>query len=229
MNKNQIRGLVAAGIGLVLFNVLAFVIPFVKSGTFWAAYIFGMIAILLQLPVMYFAFSRGESVKSKFYGFPVARIGVIYLCIQMILSLLFMAVAKWVPGWVPVVLFILLLGVSAFGFIGTDVMQEEVQRQDVKNKADVTKMKNLRVLAASLPAQCKDGELRRELEKFAEQLRYSDPVSSPAIADAENELQALTEELQRAILDGDIPGALGLCRKAQAALAERNRLCKLNK
>lgn len=229
MSKNRIRGLAAAGIGLVLFNVLAFVIPFVKCGTFWSAYVFGMIAILLQIPVMYYAFSREQGVKSKFYGFPIARIAVIYLCTQLILSIIAMAVGQWVPAWISVVLFILILGAAAFGFIGTDAMRDEIERQDIKLKANVSRMKTIRSLAASLPAQCKDSGLRKEAEEYSEQLRFSDPVSSEATADCEAELQSLTEEMQKAILDSDVSGAKSLCGRAQAVLAERNRLCKLNK
>ena len=40
------------------------------------------------------------------------------------------------------------------------------------------------------------------------------------------DLSSLLDELQRALLDND---AAGLCKKARAVLAERNRICKLNK
>ena len=37
------------------------------------------------------------------------------------------------------------------------------------------------------------------------------------------------EELQRAMVDNDDTSVVPLCKKAEAILAERNRLCKLNK
>ena len=39
----------------------------------------------------------------------------------------------------------------------------------------------------------------------------------------------LLDDLQTAIFDGDTSGAQGLCKRAQSVLAERNRICKLNK
>ena len=42
------------------------------------------------------------------------------------------------------------------------------------------------------------------------------------------DLSSLLDELQRALLDNDAAGAAGLCKKARAVLAERNRICKLN-
>ena len=74
LSKNAVRILLFAGISLVCFNVIAFVIPLEKNGTFWVSYVFGMLAILLQLVVMKVAFRDGESVRSRFYGFPVARL-----------------------------------------------------------------------------------------------------------------------------------------------------------
>lgn len=42
-------------------------------------------------------------------------------------------------------------------------------------------------------------------------------------------LSACLDELQRSLTDGDLDSAAVLCRRAAATLAERNRLCKLNK
>ena len=42
-------------------------------------------------------------------------------------------------------------------------------------------------------------------------------------------LSAAVDELQAAYVDGDSDAVAQLCRKASALLAERNRLCKLNK
>ncbi len=68
-----------------------------------------------------------------------------------------------------------------------------------------------------------------EVKRFSEDVRYSDPVSSDALAEIERDLSAAVEELQSAIVDGDNGAALQLVKKADNLLKERNRLCKLNK
>ena len=60
-------------------------------------------------------------------------------------------------------------------------------------------------------------------------LNYCDPVSSDATIAAETELKAVMDEIQQAIVDDDVTSVVPLCKKAEAILAERNRLCKLNK
>ena len=65
--------------------------------------------------------------------------------------------------------------------------------------------------------------------KFCENVRYSDPVSSEALAEIERDLSAAVDDLQAAIVDGDSGAISQLARKADTLLSERNRVCKLNK
>lgn len=201
--------------------------PFAKNGVFWLAYVFGVIAIAAQIYVYPKAF-EGESARSKFYGFPIAKLSTIYLIVQLILSILCMAISKVLPTWVPVV-FIVLLAAAVIGFVAAEGIRVEVERQDVKLKTDVTFMRGLQSRVRMLPARCEDAALKAELERFGEQVQYSDPVSSEAILDAEANLSAAVDTLQQALVDGDIPAALQQVKQCEIALAERNRLCKVSK
>ena len=231
LTKNNIRGLIIGGIFLVVFNLIAFLVPFPHGGLFWVGYIFGMIAILAQAPIWMIAFRGAESARSKFYGIPIARIGVIYIVVQLIFSFIAMGLA-WVPvvpAWPFIIVSLLLLAAAALGTIATDITREEIVRQDVQIKRDVSKMRELQSLGNSLVRQCEDAAAKAELQKLSDALRFSDPVSSDATVESETELKQLMEELQNAMLDGDTAGISGLCKQAQNVLAERNRICKLNK
>ena len=228
-SKNTIRTLIVLAIVLVLYCVLAFVIPFSRGAVFWLSFVFGLIAICAQVYVLKTAFDKGESVRSKFYGYPVARIGLIYLAAQLVLSFLFMALGRFIPAWVAVLVFLLLLGFAAIGFIAADAIRDEVERQDTQLVKDVSAMRALQSRSAAVAAQCDDPAAKAALNGLAEKLRFSDPVSSDATAEAEADLAALLDELQRAVVDKDPRSASALAAKAEAVLAERNRLCKLNK
>lgn len=231
LNNNTKKGVVALAIALVIFCVMAFVIPFPKNGLFWTGFIFGLIAILGQVPIWMIAFRGAESARSKFYGMPIARIGVIYMVVQLILSFIAMGLA-WVPvvpAWPFIIVSLLFFAAAALGTIATDMTREEIERQDVQIKRDVSKMRELQSLGNSLVRQCDNAEVKSELQKLSDALRFSDPVSSDATADSEAELKQLLDELQNALLDGDTAGVCGLCKQAQNVLAERNRICKLNK
>ena len=225
--KNKIRFYIVLAAVLAAFCVIALVVPFIRTAAFWVSLVFGVAAIGVQAYTMPRAMDGNT--RSKFYGFPILRISFIYLAVQLGLSLLFMALAKWVPVWVPVVLYLLLLCAALIGFVGADSVREEVERQDVKVKHQVSVMRSLQSKARAIAAQCEGDEARKALARLSDDLSYSDPVSSPAIADAEMELAACIDNLQQAVVDGSEEEILTLCRKAAAALAERNRLCKLNK
>ena len=231
LNNTTKKGAVALLIALVIFVLIAFLVPFPRNGVFWTGFIFGMIAILAQALIWSIAFKGAESARSKFYGVPIARIGTIYLIVQLILSLIamFLAWVPAIPAWPFIIVSLLLLAAAALGTIATDITREEIVRQDVQIKRDVSKMRELQSLGNSLVRQCDDAAAKAELQKLSDALRFSDPVSSNATVESETELKQLMEELQNAMLDGDTSGISGLCKQAQNVLAERNRICKLNK
>ena len=227
-NKNTTRVCIVLAVVLAVFCVVAFALPFVKNGVFWVSLIMGVVAIAAQLYVMKTAFAKGESARSKFYGWPIARVGVLYLAAQLVLSLLFMGLAKWVPLWVVIVVCAVLLGAAVIGFIATDATRDEIERQDVKLKKDVTAMRDLQSKARAMVGQL-DGDAGKALEELSDKLRFSDPVSGSPLWEIEAELTETLDTLQQAVVDGDRDAVLTLCRKASLTLAERNRVCKLNK
>lgn len=228
MNKNKLRFYIVAALVFVAFSVISFAVPFVKNGAFWVAYIFAVLAIAAQVYVYPKAFD-GASAKSKFYGFPIARISTIYLAVQLVLSLVVMATAKWVPAWIPACIFVVALCVAGAGFIAADAMREEIERQDVVQKKNTSAMLALRSKAGTLPGLADNAEMKKALTELSESFRFSDPVSSDALAEIEQDLASLLDELQKALLEKDSASAETLCKQTELKLIERNRLCKLGK
>ena len=226
--KNKIRTWVVLAIIFVVYSVITFALPFAHTATFWLSYVFAVAAIAVQVYILHTAFMKEKSVKSKFYGFPVANIGFFYLVAQLVLGLVMMGLAAKIAVWIPVVLYVILLGMAAVGFIAADAMRDEVERQDVRLKKDVSVMRGLQSKVNGIVGLC-GADVRDDVARLAEELRYSDPVSNDALAEIEGELSACVDELQVAVVDGDTAAIRELCRKTSVTLLERNRLCKLNK
>lgn len=229
LNEKEKKGLVVLALLFVVYTLIVLAVPFAKGGMFWLTYLFTAAAFGVQAYVFKLSFEKEAGAKSKFYGFPIARVGVLYLAVQLVLGLVFMALAAVAPVWLALVLYLALLVAAAVGVIATDSIRDEVERQDTQLKKNVATMRALQSKAAALPARCEDAEAKSALEKLAEEFRYSDPVSAPALADLETDMAAIMEELSAAVTDGDNAAVLALCKKISATLAERNRLCKLNK
>lgn len=228
MRKNDIRGLVVVIIALIVFNVFSFFVPFEHTIGFWLGYGFGMLALVLQLPLLYLAFRKGETPRSRFYGFPIAQIGWIYFIVQFVLSVLGMTLGAIIPVWLIVLVYVVVLSVAAIGFIAVDAMRDEIERQDSVVEKNVSAMRDMQSKASTILGLC-EGNQKEELKKLVEEIRYSDPVSNEETMESEAELDRLLNELQKALIDNNRDTVTSLCKRAMVLLAERNRLCKMSK
>ena len=227
MKKNTVRGMILLAVVAAVFSLIAFVLPVEKTAVFWIAYGCGLFAILFQLYI--FKISFDGDAKSRFYGFPIARVGVYYLAAQLIFSIAEIALASIIPLWVAVIVNALLLALAVIGCVTTDAMRDEIIRQDVQLKKDVSRMRELQSMAASMLAQCTDENMKQTVKKIADELRFSDPVSSNATVELEEELKNQMADIQQAVADGDASSAKMLCEKLLSSLAERNRICSISK
>ena len=223
------RGFIIIAIALVIFSVIAFAIPFAHTTAFWVAYGFGALAILFQLYIFKVSFATDGDAKSRFYGFPIARLGVYYLVAQLIASVIEMALAKLIPTGAAVAINVLLLSLAVIGCITVDAMRDEIIRQDGALKKNVGNMREMQSISAALVGQCGDEALKPMLQKLADEFRYSDPVSSEKTQELEEDMKVQLGDIQQALVEGDSDGAKKLCGKLMGSLAERNRICSVNK
>lgn len=228
MTKNTSRGIITLVILLAVFSVIAFVIPFPKNTVFWIAYLCGVFAILFQLYIFKVSFGNADA-RSRFYGFPIARLGVFYLIIQLLVSITEIALSKVLPTWVVILINVLILAAALIGCITTETMRDEIAAQDIKLKKSVSNMRELQSLTSFLPNQTDDPELKKMLQKAADEFRYSDPLTSDKTIALEEDMQCRIRDLQQALVDGDVDGAKTLCSKLLDCLRERNRICSINK
>ncbi len=228
MEKNKKRGIAALAIVFLVFQVISFAAPFSRNAVFWLAYLFALTAMAAQLYVFRVSMPLEGGKKSRFYGFPIAWIGIAYLLVQLAASFLEMAVSRILPFWIPLVLNVILLAAAAVGLLATDAVRDEIMRQEDRQKADTENMRELYATAASLDYPDNDS-MNKALRSLAEEFRYSDPVSCSQTALQEAVLKQKMEKLKRAVSEKNEEAVRTLCREITGALSERNRACKANK
>lgn len=228
MKKDTKQALVIGAAVFIAYNLAAFMIPCLKTPVFWISWGFTLLSFAVAGYAVYTSLIQNADVKSRFYGFPIARIGVLYLIAQAVVGGVFMSFGDVLPWWLAVVLFAAGLAVAVIGLVSADAVVEQIQQMDEKLKKDVSVMRALQSKVGAMGANC-HGKAAEAVRALAEELRYSDPVSSEAIAQADEDLAAAIDAVQAAVIAGDAENIQVLCRKASAVLAERNRLCKLNK
>ena len=229
MTDNQKRGAAIGIILLLAFSIIAFALPFEKNAVFIISYLFGLLAIVVQFYVMKLAFKDGQSVRSRFYGIPIARISLICMAAQLIISLISMAFSGRLPIWAALMIDVILFAVGAIGLIGADTIRDEIRHQEMRHEIDTVCMTRLKAITAALPDQCSNKEAKKELEKLVEAFRYSDPVSSEGTAAVEAELEKAVSELESIVVIGNFGQIAESSGAVMRLLAYRNRQCKLAK
>lgn len=112
MRKDTIRWIVSLGVSLILYILAAVLIPFAHTATFWVSFVFTLIAFAVVAIAIYIAFVKNPNAKSRFYGFPIAKIGVTYGLVQLIAGFIFMALAPYILVWVAVLVYAIALGAA---------------------------------------------------------------------------------------------------------------------
>ena len=204
MKKNIKKAYTALGIAFIVFNVIAFVVPTVKTTTFWIAYAFTIVAFALQVAVWNTAFKADDALKSKF------------LVLQVIAFAVFFAFPA-IPSWIAVIACVVFLGLSAICLIGADAAKNEIKRVEEKVNQKVFYIRQLQTDVEILAEQEQNPETKAALTKLAEKIRYSDPMSRETLADIEAEIKEKVFKLKTAEHKSDLITELDLL------LTERNK------
>ena len=222
MKKNSSKGYILLGILFVLVSVIAFTVPAAKTAAFWISYVFTVIAFATQIAIWKAALGRNESLKSKFLGFPVVHIGIVYLVIQSITLATFLFIPT-LPIWSAVVACAAIAGVFAVCLITSDVGRSEIERVSAKVQEKAFYIKQLQADVELLSGAETDAATKSALTQLAEKIRYSDPMSNEQIADIEDRITARIAALKSATDKAKIIAELNLL------LDERNRKTKILK
>ena len=225
MKKDGTRVAIVSLIVFALYNLIVFVIPFSHTESFWLSYAFTLVAFAVMVASIYIAFIKNPDAKSRFYGFSVARVGVIYFGAQLAVSLFVMILAD-VFGWkLPLLVYAIGLGAALVGLVSTEAVVTHIKTLENTQKAETARIRILHGKASQLAALSGNAAVKA----LAEELRYSDPVSNSACTEAENNLASAISAMEIALQQGDTAMLEQQCSRATTYLADRNRMCKLFK
>ena len=221
MKKNSTKGYVILGILFALISIIAFAVPTVKTATFWIAYVFTAAAFAAQIIIWRTALGK-ETLKSKFLGFPVVHIGIVYTVIQVIAFAVFMFVPT-LPTWSAIVVCSVIAGISAVCMISADAGRNEIERVEAKVQKKVFYIRELQTVVELLTDVETDADTKAALDQLAEKIRFSDSMSSEKLANLENKISAKVLELKTA------PNKVEIITELNSLLDERNKKCKILK
>lgn len=211
---------------LVLFNVIAFVVPNELKSNFWVGYIFITLAFVGQLFCASISF-KSENAQKFFYNFPLISISFVGTLIMLIIGGLTMAISA-VPVWVGIVFCLVVLAFTAIAIINASVTSETVSNIDSKIKAQTLFIKILVADATTLMSKTQTTQAKEITKKVYEKIRYSDPVSNDALSSIESQITIKFKAFESAIIENS-QNAISLGEELIILIDDRNTKCKLLK
>jgi len=231
MNISKKAAMFAGILALVFlaYNLILFVIAgFDHYASFWISYVFVLIAFASLASVGTLLGKRGMMLRDWLFGYPLVKHSVAYIVVEIILATIFMAVdaEEWKLAFVLQFLALAVYMVFAIScFLAKATITEIEERVEVKTQT-------IRLLYAEMQTAvqgCSDADLKPTLEKLAEELRYSDPMSNEALADLEGRLANVIGEVKALVLAGQFELAKQNCVTVANLINERNLKCKVLK
>lgn len=133
-----------------------------------------------------------------------------------------------IPPWVCVIACVLTFGFNAISVIGAKTGSDVVSDIDQKIKMDTFFIKSLTIDAETLMSRAKTNDARIACKKVYEAVRYSDPMSNPALAASESQITLRFEDFKNAVL-ADANNVNDLSNELVILLNDRNKKCMLLK
>lgn len=228
MNKNFKTYLVIWAIGLAMFNLIAFLVPGDNKFDegFFLGYIFITLAYVLQLGIAYFSFKE-ENLNKVFLNIPTVTVGLGSLIFTAVVSIITMLIDLHV--WLGAILCFCSFAVGAVATLVAKSAGDIVGGIDDQIKTQTFFIKALTIDMNTLVAQSPSQEIRAEVTKVYEAVRYSDPMSNQALAPAESQITIKFNQLSNAVFANDLMAVKAFANDMLILIQDRNNKCRLLK
>ena len=205
---------------------LPFILPIKRTLSLYLADFFIILAAVMTLLSSVLAFKKsryGDIARSRFFGWPIMRVGVIGLTLSILVNFVFIVLAQfvYVLPWLVIILNLCLLVIVGNGLLVVDSSRNFVEEQEVRRDAQTKTMKELRLRSKQLLDMCRAPELQERLKNMAGAFRYSDPNSSMDSEYIENQIQSEMDLLE-VIINTDIDQSIIHIDKIEELLKKRN-------
>ena len=228
MKKNFRFYLTLWGILLALFNIIAFISP-VWAGqekytaSSWIGYACITAAFAGQLACAYIAF-KAENLNKLFYNIPLITVSFTGLIVSFVAGGLCMLISS-LPYWVGVIVCSVVLAFTALSIVKAGFAADAVSEIDEKFKSKTLFIKSLAVDAECLMERAKGEQTKAVCKKVYESIRYSDPMSSDALASIESQITIRFHALSEAVKN-DSDAVSAIADEVILLVGERNKKCK---
>lgn len=215
----------------VAFNAVAFLstgwVGFEKTaGAFWPGFVLTDFALIGQL-VCAFIGLKEQNKDKLFLNISFVKISYTGMIISAIVGIACMLM-PFLPTWAGAIVCVLIFALCAISVLKAKAAAEIVSATGDKVKVKTAFIRLLTADAESLLAYAKTDEAKAAANKVYEAVRYSDPMSSDALAGVEGQITLKFNEFSNAVTSG-ADNIEALANELVILVGDRNKKCKLLK
>ena len=218
--KNKAWSIVITLILIIVFNVIMFMLPLEHGVIFWMGYSFEIFSAIFLLSVTMILLNK-SNINDKFHGLPALSIGWIYFVIQTGLSVKQMTSMHF-PYTYGIIGDVVLAALASILLISIFAAGREIRQIEKEIEEKVSYIRNLRTDIELLSV--KDAEAANAINKLAEAVRFSDPMSHSLLSGIEHKISEKFNVLKDNTDNASI--VIAICGDMQQLLKERNEKCR---
>jgi len=225
--------LIMFAVVFVVFNVVFFLVAETAdiNATTIISWVFMILGFVSFLVFSYLSAPKKGMANLVFMRFTLFGHCAIYLVVDFVLAIFFTILGSLVnvsPVW-SVSVQLVALGIHVVIALACLFTKTAVEERGAEVKQKTARIKMFRVEAEMLVEYCTDATAKNDFRKFAEAVRYSDPMSCDALTEVEDNLEQIISEMKSHLMSGEIEIAQDKCKVANNILKERNKKCLMFK
>lgn len=212
----------------LIYNIIVMLLFSGKNSVFWISYVFMTVSWGVNLGIA-LNLLRERNVEATFFGIPLLSLSVFYFFGELFISFVFMLFRTHASVKLAMaiqVIFMLLFIIMSIAALAGKNAVETINNTVETNARNI---KSLAVDVQMLENQCLDRELKNELHKVYEAIRYSDPMVTDAVADLDNIISGKISELRYNCQSSNKAEALQICYQLNSYISERNARLLISK
>lgn len=214
---------------LLTFNLIIFIVPndYKFSGSFWTGYAFVTLAFICQLACFCYL-CRNGNYQNRFYSIPMLIVSYIGVAASLAAG----GVTSALPPdltWLGFVICLIVLVGSIIMLLAAATGRNTIYRKDMSIRRSTYPMKFLVSEIESILTVSDIPKIKSSVKNVYENIRYSDPMSDPALAEYEEQVHRKAMAFKAAAGSENINDVLSLETELLTLLEERNKKCKLLK
>ena len=211
-----------------IYNIIVMLAFDNKNNIFWISYGFVTVGLIINIAIALITF-KTTNVEAAFMGIPLMSFSVFYVIAELFAGIVFMLFRSYVSMELTLAVQAILLLLFVIFAVVALLARNAVESITHEIESKVSGIKSLSVDVKVLSEQCMDSELKAELHKIAEAIRYSDPMTNNAVADLDNMISSKVSELKYQCNQNNKDEAMQICYRLGAYISERNQKLILTK